>query len=129
MADKKDPGRFTLHFNLNDPQQSAAVDILNRNGRQKASLIARALLYYMESPGTSHEEKSYIPDNAILEQAILSVLTKNPHLIPGGHLTRNAVGNTNTDTDHLVPTKALSETMDQGCRDAIQKTLSSFWTK
>lgn len=129
MTDKKDPGRFTLHFNLNDPQQSAAVDILNRNGRQKASLIARALLRYMESPGTSHEDKSYIPDNAILEQAILTILTKNPHLIPGGHLTKEPVENTKTETDHLVPTTALSETMDQDCRDAIQKTLSSFWTK
>ena len=129
MAGKKDPGRFTLHFNLNDPQQKEAVEILNRNGRQKASLIARALLYYMELPGTSHEDKSCLLDHAALEQAVLSVLTKKPHLIPDGHIAKEPVENTDIETKHMVPSPTLSDTMDQNCRDAIQKTLSSFWAK
>ena len=44
MADKMQPGRFTLRFNMNDPQQRAAVEILNRMGRQKAQFIAQALI-------------------------------------------------------------------------------------
>ena len=30
VADKMQPGRFTIRFNMNDPQQRAAVEILNR---------------------------------------------------------------------------------------------------
>ncbi len=41
MADKMQPGRFTIRFNMNDPQQRAAVEILNRMGRQKAQFIAQ----------------------------------------------------------------------------------------
>lgn len=48
MADKMQPGRFTIRFNMNDPQQQAAVEILNRMGRQKAQFIAQALAHYMD---------------------------------------------------------------------------------
>ena len=48
MADKMQPGRFTIRFNMNDPQQRAAVEILNRMGRQKAQFIAQALTHYFD---------------------------------------------------------------------------------
>lgn len=50
MADKKSPGRFTLNFNVEDPKQLAAVNILNRQGRTKAQFIADAILHYMNCP-------------------------------------------------------------------------------
>lgn len=30
MTDKKDPGKFTIRFNICDPQHKAVIDLLNR---------------------------------------------------------------------------------------------------
>lgn len=46
MDGKKDPGKFTVRFNLCDPQQRQAAELLNRQGRSKAQFIANAVLYY-----------------------------------------------------------------------------------
>lgn len=35
MTDKKDPGKFTIRFNICDPQHKAVIDLLNRQGRSK----------------------------------------------------------------------------------------------
>lgn len=33
MADKKDPGKFTVRFNVHDPQHQTVVALLNRQGQ------------------------------------------------------------------------------------------------
>lgn len=47
MDGKKDPGKFTVRFNLCDPQQRQAAELLNRQGRSKAQFIANAVLHYV----------------------------------------------------------------------------------
>lgn len=51
MADKKKPGRFTIQFNLKDPQQQKAAILLDRQGRYKAHFIASAVLHYEQYAG------------------------------------------------------------------------------
>lgn len=46
MDGKKDPGKFTVRFNLRDPQQRQAAELLNQQGRSKAQFIANAVLCY-----------------------------------------------------------------------------------
>ena len=46
MDGKKDPGKFTVRFNIADPQQRAAAEMLNRQGRCKAQFITNAVLFY-----------------------------------------------------------------------------------
>lgn len=46
MGGKKDPGKFTVRFNLCDPQQRKAAELLNRQGRSKAQFITNAVLHY-----------------------------------------------------------------------------------
>lgn len=46
MDGKKDPGKFTVRFNLCDPQQRRAAELLNQQGRSKAQFIANAVLCY-----------------------------------------------------------------------------------
>lgn len=48
MDGKKDPGKFTFRFNLCDPQQRRAAELLNRQGRSKAQFIANAVLCYVD---------------------------------------------------------------------------------
>lgn len=81
MSDKMQPGKFTLRFNMNDPQQQAAADYLNRMGRQKAPFLARAIVHYMECQETPQIKSAAVLDEHTLEQAILTVLTKHPSLM------------------------------------------------
>ena len=46
MDGKRDPGKFTVRFNLRDPQQRRAAELLNQQGRSKAQFIANAVLCY-----------------------------------------------------------------------------------
>lgn len=46
MTDKKDPGKFTIRFNICDPQHKAVIDLLNRQGRSKAQFLVSAVLHY-----------------------------------------------------------------------------------
>lgn len=47
MTAKKDPGRFTVRFNLSDPVHREAVAYLERQGtRNKANYLAHAVLCY-----------------------------------------------------------------------------------
>ena len=47
MTTKKDPGRFTVRFNLSDPAHRDAVAFLERQGaRNKATSLANAILCY-----------------------------------------------------------------------------------
>ena len=46
MDGKKGPGKFTVRFNLCDPQQRQAAELINQQGRSKAQFIANAVLCY-----------------------------------------------------------------------------------
>jgi len=48
---KKMPGRFTVQFNMEDPQQRAASEILEQQGRRKSQFLASAILQYTRSGG------------------------------------------------------------------------------
>ena len=43
--EKKDPGKFTVRFNIADPQQKAVIDLLNQQGRYKAQFLTSAILH------------------------------------------------------------------------------------
>lgn len=43
MTDKKDPGKFTIRFNICDPQHKAVIDLLNRQGRSKAQFLVGSI--------------------------------------------------------------------------------------
>ena len=45
---KKDPGKFTVRFNIADPQQREAAELLNRQGRSKAQFLTSAVLSYVK---------------------------------------------------------------------------------
>lgn len=53
MDGKKDPGKFTVRFNLCDPQQKQAAELINQQGRSKAQFIANAVLHYAGGPASA----------------------------------------------------------------------------
>ena len=49
MGNKKDPGKFTIRFNIADPQQQAVAELLNLQGRYKAQFITNAVMLYVHA--------------------------------------------------------------------------------
>lgn len=50
MAGKKEPGKFTIKFNVMDPAHRQVIDTLEPMGRTKAQFIANAVLHYLHCP-------------------------------------------------------------------------------
>lgn len=129
MGTKKDPGKFTLHFNLNDPQQKMAVDILNRQGRQKALFLTKALMFYMEYHAFP-PESTLIKDQAALEQAIMAVLAKNPSILSAETQPMEPLATYDglelEETTHAMPESDQAKTAGKPGLDAIHKTMAAF---
>lgn len=127
MAGKIQPGRFTLRFNLNDPQQQAAAEILNRMGRQKAQFIAQALLHYTECKSLPQTAAQAVLDEHTLEQAILSVLAHHPEFVPSKQSDTTVEVR---DTPQIGQEEEFSSVqngfMTEESLSAINKTLSAF---
>lgn len=128
MADKMQPGRFTIRFNMNDPQQQAAVEILNRMGRQKAQFIAQALTHYTECKCHPQVESQTVWDERTLERAILSVLSRHPEFMSSGQSemtteVQDALQMERTEE----PSSDQNGSMTEESLSAINKTLSAFW--
>lgn len=53
MGERKQPGRFTVQFNMEDPQQRQVAEELYRQGRRKAQFLTSAVMLYTQSPGSA----------------------------------------------------------------------------
>ena len=78
MGEKKKPGRFTLQFNLEDPQQRTVSELLEQQGRHKAQFIATAILSYIQRPSQGHDCGPPAIDEAALERMLLAIMEKHP---------------------------------------------------
>lgn len=78
MADKKKPGRFTIQFNLKDPQQQRAAILLERQGRYKAHFIASAVLRYEQCAG---ETVGNGVDAGKIKEILLELLRSDPDVL------------------------------------------------
>ncbi len=78
MSEKKKPGRFTLQFNMEDPQQRMASELLEQQGRHKAQFIATAVLSYIQRPPQGHGGDPPPIDEAALERMLLAIIEKHP---------------------------------------------------
>lgn len=78
MTGKKDPGRFTISLNLEDPIQREVADAINRQGqRRKAQFIVNAISHYIhcpESPAIPHDNMAQAADPIDIEATIRRVL-------------------------------------------------------
>ena len=77
MGDKKHLGRFTVQFNLGDPQQARVSEILEHQGRQKARFISTAILHYINCKETPEVTLPPVPDAAEIEKIVLAILKKH----------------------------------------------------
>lgn len=74
MATKKNPYRFTLQFNENDPNHRRAVAILNQQGKSVSHFIVYAVLQYvdneMSTSGSAFQQQTL---EALIEMIVQKV--------------------------------------------------------
>lgn len=135
MGDKKHLGRFTVQFNLGDPQQARTAEILEQQGRQKARFISTAVLHYINCSETPEVVLPPAPNTAEIEKIVLAVLKKHtaedgvsasPHrpqpqesVIPSGRAPE----------PEIADVEDLKELLGDGGFSAIANTLASFGQK
>ena len=135
MGDKKHLGRFTVQFNLGDPQQARTAEILEQQGRQKARFISTAVLHYINCLETPEVVFPPVPNTAEIEKIVLAVLKKHtaedgvsasPHrpqpqesVIPSGRAPE----------PEIADAEDLKELLGDGGFSAIANTLASFGQK
>lgn len=79
MGDKKKPGRFTLQFNMEDPQQRSVSGLLEQQGRHKAQFITSAILWYIQTSGLQRIDSNASAINPeTLEQMLFKIMEKHP---------------------------------------------------
>ena len=116
MADKKFPERFTVRFNIADPQQREAAGLLNQLGRSKAQFLTNAVLHYVRCGQAPDTRSAATVDRGQIERVVLDILAQRQGLFPPRE-PKPLVNSENTD--------ALSE----GDRNAIFDTLNAFQKK
>lgn len=82
MADKKNPGRFTIQFNHGDPKQQSVAELLEQQGRHKAQFITNAVLHYINCPETPETAPPQTVDKALLEKLVLEILEQQSSKVP-----------------------------------------------
>ena len=75
MKGKLNPGRFTIQFDVLDPQQQQAIALLNKQGRKKAAYLTKAILVCYS------KKEAPIPAASLsreeIEEAVISALQKS----------------------------------------------------
>lgn len=125
MGDKKKPGRFTLQFNLEDPQQRMVSELLEQQGRHKAQFLTNAVLLYTHRPKPlEHSSNPPTIEEETLVKMLLSIMKKYPQLMAA---PQNGLPELKCTP---VPTTSGLETWDEPIEDdatkAIFDTLAAF---
>lgn len=80
MAGKKEPGKFTIKFNVMDPAHRQVIDTLEPMGRTKAQFIANAVLHYLHCPQTPDIPQPTPTDYTAVEAIVRRILEER---LPG----------------------------------------------
>lgn len=136
MGDRKHPGRFTVQFNLGDPQQARASEILEHQGRQKARFISTAVLHYIHCKETSEVAIPLVPDAGEIEKIVLAVLKKHIDENNAYPDSQTSLSKETSYPPQKLPAKEVENSTDElktllgdGGFSAIANTLASFRQK
>ena len=125
MGGKKQPGRFTLQFNVEDPQQKTVSELLEQQGRHKAQFITSAVLQYMQPvmPKASIVDPPTLDKDTLLRM-LLSILEKDPQLTATAPGRPARAGKPSSQTSSS--TKEWDGSMGDDAMMAISETLAAF---
>lgn len=109
MGNEKDPGKFTIRFNIADPQQQAVAELLNRQGRYKAQFITNAVVMYVHAASVPLSGSTAVQQ--IIEDHQESTSPKGPEITAAEENRRDV------DRDNGIVGTDM---------DAIRRTMNAF---
>lgn len=125
MADKKNPGRFTIQFNHGDPKQQSVAELLEQQGRHKAQFITNAVLHYINCPETPEAAPPQTVDKALLEKLVLEILERQSSNAPMPVENVQVQDQSAPETNMEIPSE-LEKMFGKDGLSAITSTLSAF---
>ena len=128
MPAKKDPGRFTISLNLEDPIQREVAQVINRQGpRRKAQFIVNAIYHYIHCSQTPVVQRApeAAADSATIEAVILHVLAEKGLLRAGAEIQSTPATNMLTEQESEVRRQAEKLFGENGLT-AMQSTMAAF---
>ena len=126
--EKKDPGKFTVRFNMADPQQRTVIELLNQQGRYKAQFLTSAILHYVHCSETPDIRAVPKVGSEEIERIVRSVLAQQQTSPP----QETAQETTKAAAPWAEPGSLPAGTDEQAedaDREVIFKTLDAFRPK
>lgn len=110
MDGKKDPGKFTVRFNVADPQQREVVELLNQQGRSKAQFLTNAVQHYVHCSGAADMRDVSAMNTEQIERIVKDILFKQQ----------------TPQESEVLPDSNANKSLPSTDRDAIFRTLEAF---
>ena len=123
MAAKKERGRFSLRFNIGDPVQRAAVELLElQPPHSKSQYIANAITYYNANFADDPQPlKAMAP---VIDRAAIEAIRRPPRstLFPYTTLFRSV----QAQKPEYIPEVGEAPEIDDVTRNLIASTMAAF---
>lgn len=125
MAEKRNPGRFTIQFDLRDPQHNQVAQLLEGQGRYKARFITNAVMHYLHCPETPDIPQPAPVDKDLLEKLVLEIIGRHKEKeAPVDSETTSAI--VKQPTDEHEPDEELQRLFGVEGMAMIANTLAAF---
>lgn len=127
LFEKKDPGKFTVRFNIADPQQKTVIDVLNKQGRYKAQFLTSAILHYIHCSETPEIRTVSQVSSKEIERIVRSVLAEQKNAFQEAPPKVTEPVNPWTEGSIALPLESEADRPLGGVdKAAIFKTLDAF---
>ncbi len=128
MLEKKDPGKFTVRFNIADPQQRQVIELLNQQGRYKAQFLTSAVLHYVHCSETPDIRGVPPVQSEEIERIVRTILAQQPAASPQ-ELPQKSTEAATPWEGPISPPPDVESPAEDADREAIFKTLDAFRQK
>lgn len=127
MLEKKDPGKFTVRFNIADPQQRTVIQLLNEQGRYKAQFLTSAVLHYVHCTKTSDIHGIPTMTSEEIERIVRNILSEQQRIDPPQEIA--ASDSLPKESGSTLPTIDSTDLLGDADKEAIFQTMSAFHKK
>ena len=128
MAEKKDRAKFTLRFNMADPQQMKTVEILEQQGRRTAQFLTNAVMHYLHCPQTPEIPQQSVIGQDELEKRVLEILQRytTPQQVQNPEMPIEMPAEVDQPAQMLDPADDLQGLLSPELSAAISNTIAAF---
>lgn len=127
---KKNPGKFTLQFNMINPTHREAAELLDSMGRMKAQFITNAIQYYRFHSENPDAPSSAPPvDYTLIETIVRQILTEKEPEPKSEPISKPAKPQRKLRQSEDIQLDEAAERLGAENMETISKTIATFRKK